>query len=482
MDKKPIIFLNRIKQEGRDCLKLYYWNNEMITKRIKQNDWIKYSIEFGAYYTREQERTIGILKDLFDDIAEVDITKLDWEQQVKTRIVANNIGRSFRDQTALMREPKENTITLFPFEDAGIKVICFKHYFNKEQLSQISHKKVFSYNTNEKVWQFLANRFNLNNAIDFLMPHFIIKLNADLKVSDLNIKRKLLEQSYKKGIHYKTCPIEFLNYMQLHNYSESTITTYHNMVLRFLNAFKGNSLMQINDFEVAEIDSYHEVWMQKSAPSSSLINQSINAIKLYYRVISNKDINLNDVHRPMRNKNLPTIYSREEVKRIIDHIQNPKHKAIIFLIYSAGLRVSELTNILVDDILVDRKMVFVRRSKGRKDRYTTLAESALSMIADYMIKYKPEKFLFEGQYGGKYSSTSIRNILKAAKKRADVKTPGSVHTLRHSFATHLLENGTDLRYIQELLGHNSSKTTEIYTHVSTLNISKITSPGDLINL
>lgn len=291
----------------------------------------------------------------------------------------------------------------------------------------------------------------------------------------------LLEQSYVKGSDFKSCPLAFPEYMQLHNYSNSTFITYHNLVLRYLNTFKGHRLSQVNDFCIGEIDAYHKTWMQRSSPSSSLINQSVNAIKLYYKVISNKLIDSKDIHRPMRNKILPKVYSREEIKRIIKCIKNPKHKTIIFLIYSAGLRVCELINMRVEDIMVDRKMVFIRRSKGRKDRYTILADSALSMLTEYIIKHKPGNYLFEGQFGGRYSSTSIRNILKAAKMKAGVITPGSAHTLRHSFATHLLENGTDLRYIQELLGHSSSRTTEIYTHVSTLNISKITSPGDLIN-
>ena len=198
--------------------------------------------------------------------------------------------------------------------------------------------------------------------------------------------------------------------------------------------------------------------------------------------MSNKEIDLQAIHRPMRNKTLPNVYSREEIRKIIKSINNLKHRTMIFLIYSAGLRISELINMRVEDIMVDRKMVLIRRSKGRKDRYSTLADSALEMLTRYIIQSKPTNYLFEGQFGGQYSSTSIRNVLHAAKKKAGVRTMGSVHTLRHSFATHLLENGTDLRYIQELLGHNSSKTTEIYTHVSTLNISKITSPGDLINL
>jgi site-specific recombinase XerD len=292
----------------------------------------------------------------------------------------------------------------------------------------------------------------------------------------------LLEQSYLKDSRYKSCPIEFMEFMQLHNYSQSTFVTYHNLVLRYINTFKASSLWQVNCFGVNEIDGYHKQWMQKNAPSSSLVNQSVNAIKLYYKVVGKKEVDLSEIHRPLKYRGLPNIYSREEVQRILNCIKNPKHKAMIFLIYSAGLRVSELLNMQVADILFDRKMVFIRKSKGRKDRYTTLAERAFGLLKEYIQNAKPTKYLFEGQYGERYSSTSVRNILAQAKKQAGVNTPGAVHTLRHSFATHLLENGTDLRYIQELLGHQSSKTTEIYTHVSTLNISQITSPGDLINI
>jgi len=319
-------------------------------------------------------------------------------------------------------------------------------------------------------------------ALEYLIPEYSIKINSELKISDLKLRLMLLEQSYKKDKYFISCPIEFLEYMQLHNYSRSTFDTYHNMILRYLNTFKGHSLSQINNFGVEEIDTYHKIWMQNSSPSSSLINQSVNAIKLYYKVVNKILINLEDIHRPMRNKTLPTVYSLAEIRGIFGCIQNTKHKTMLFLVYSAGLRVSELISMRVEDILVDRKMILIRQSKGRKDRYTTLASAALAMLRSYMKEYKPEKYLFEGQYGGQYSSTSVRKILHTAKRKAGIATPGSVHTLRHSFATHLLENGTDLRYIQELLGHKSSKTTEIYTHVSTLNISQITSPGDMINL
>ena len=191
---------------------------------------------------------------------------------------------------------------------------------------------------------------------------------------------------------------------------------------------------------------------------------------------------LEQLARPKRNKPLPEVYSKDEVERLIKSVENPKHKAVLFLIYSAGLRIGEVLRLRKEDLLRDRKLLFIRKSKGRKDRYTKLAGNALILIDKYLEEVTPKEYLFEGQYGGQYSTTSIRNTLHKAKDQAGITTRGSVHTLRHSFATHLLESGTDLRYIQELLGHESSKTTEIYTHVSNLNLSKITSPGDLINI
>lgn len=479
-DSLPTIFLNRVKLKDKDYVRLYFKSNDDIISRIKCNDWIRYSVELNAYYVKDTESNIGILNELFSDIAEVSTRHLEWKPRPKISTV--RIGKNPMHQTALNKRPEMDKIMLFPFEKEGRSYIGFKQFLKKEDYLKLRNTEIFKRNEENGLWQFPANRKNLLNALAFLIPRFTVKLNSDLKISDLKIRIMLLEQSYVKGKDYKSCPIQFAEYMQLHHYSKSTFDTYHYLVLRYINTFKGHRLQQINGFGVQEIDTYHKLWLQQSSPSASLINQSINAIKLYYKVMTQSSLDLKAVHRPMKNKLLPQVYSQDEVKRIINSVENSKHKTILLLIYSAGLRVSELINMRVEDILVDRKMVFIRRAKGRKDRYTTLANATLSMLTEYMIQYKPQNYLFEGQYGGQYSSTSIRNILHAAKRKAKIKTPGSVHTLRHSFATHLLENGTDLRYIQELLGHRSSKTTEIYTHVSTLNISKITSPGDLLNL
>lgn len=322
----------------------------------------------------------------------------------------------------------------------------------------------------------------MKEVVEFLVQHYMVRINTELKISDLEIKRLLLEQRFEKNEKFISVPDEFLAYMQLHHYSMNTFDTYHNMVLRFLNWDDTTTLEQINDFEVEEIDRYHETWMQQLNPSDSVINQSINAIKLYYKTVEDREMNLKEIHRPKRKKMLPTIYSLDEVQRIIHSIDNLKHRTMILLIYSAGLRLNEMINLKVEDVLEDRRMIYIKGGKGRKDRYTILSNTALEMLHQYKEVYHPERFLFEGQYGGPYSPTSVRRVLAQAKVKAGVTKQGAVHTLRHSFATHLLENGTDLRYIQELLGHQSPKTTEIYTHVTTINISKITSPGDLIDL
>ncbi|RLD39892.1 MAG: hypothetical protein DRI86_16240 [Bacteroidetes bacterium] len=477
------IYLNKFQYKDNIYIKLFYYQpNDNIVKRIVKNDWIRYSVTFSTYFVKYSEFNINLIKELFADIAKVSTKYINRIYNINPKYTSNSIGLSTYKKDILRKRDVVPKITFFSYENNGNKLIGFKYRFTKEKRHEILMQGVFKYSEEMAIWYISALPSQLKKAIEYLLPHYSIKINSELKIHNLEIKRLLLEQEYEKKWNFKSCPIEFLEYMKLHNYSWSTFNTYHNLLVLYINTFEGHNLSRINNFGVDEIDTYHKIWMQKSSPSASLINQSINAIKLYYKVITKQSLQLENVIRPLRNKNLPTIYSSDEIKKIVSCIKNIKHKTMIFVIYSAGLRISELINMHNDDILLDRKMILVKGGKGRKDRYTILAESAIRLINKYKNSYNPKNYLFEGQYGGKYSATSLRNILSRAKKKAGVTTIGSIHTLRHSFATHLLENGTDLRYIQELLGHSSSKTTEIYTHVSTLNISKIISPGDLINI
>ena len=211
---------------------------------------------------------------------------------------------------------------------------------------------------------------------------------------------------------------------------------------------------------------------------SAYQNQLINAIKLFYEKVYNKKLIIENIERPIRARPLPKVLSQEDIKKIIDSISNLKHKTIISLIYSVGLRRSEAINTKITDIDSKRMTITINNSKGNKDRIVGLSEKILQMLIKYYKKGKLKEYLFEGQNGGKYSAISIQKIFKKAKNKSGINIKDGVHLLRHSFATHLHESGIDIRTIQEILGHKSTKTTEIYTHVSTKSIKNVKSPFD----
>ena len=214
---------------------------------------------------------------------------------------------------------------------------------------------------------------------------------------------------------------------------------------------------------------------------SSTLDVIINGLKFYYSVILNKKFAF-EITRPKKDKYLPTVLNKTEIKNIINSIDNIKHKTMIMLIYSAGLRVSEASKMRVQDIDFERETITVKNSKNRKDRITILSQTFAQILKKYLELYNPNYWLFEGQ--NKKNHITIRTIQKVfeiAMKNANIKKETGVHGLRHSFATNLLEEGTDIRYIQDLLGHASPKTTMIYTHVCSKKLKNIKSPLDTIN-
>ena len=231
----------------------------------------------------------------------------------------------------------------------------------------------------------------------------------------------------------------------------------------------------LNDFSVLKIKKFRE-WMLsritnddvikfnnefvlKNNLSASYQNQVVNAVKLFFREIQNKNINVELIHRPKRPKVLPNVLSKEEIKLILNAHSNLKHKAMLSLIYSCGLRCGELIQLKPEHIDSKRNIIIIKQAKGRKDRIAPLSEKIIVLLREYYVACKPKKYLFEGQTSGEqYDARSLQLVLKQALKKTNIKKPVSLHWLRHSYATHLLESGTDLRYIQEILGHSSSKT------------------------
>ncbi len=269
---------------------------------------------------------------------------------------------------------------------------------------------------------------------------------------------------------------QFQRYLRSKRYSESTVKTYSEALKSFLTFYKEKSVYEITNDDVIV---YNTEFILKNKLSSSYQNQIVNAIKLYFTTQRGFKINIDQIHRPKREKTLPNVLSKEEVKQLLESHSNLKHKTMLSLIYSCGLRCGELLALKPVHIDSKRNIVLLKNSKGKKDRIVPLSGKILEMLRDYYKIYKPTSYLFEGQtIGTPYDERSLQQVLKQALKKAGISKPVTLHWLRHSYATHLLENGTDLRYIQELLGHNSSKTTEIYTHVSTKSIQQIKSPFD----
>lgn len=271
----------------------------------------------------------------------------------------------------------------------------------------------------------------------------------------------------------------FTGFMKRRRYSKRTITTYSGIVRAFHTALRGVSPERLTD---EDIGRYINRFFVDAGRSRSYQNQAVNALKLYYRTQYDRNIGLDVALRPKPERKLPNILSQDEVGRLLTSFKNQKHKTIFYLIYSAGLRISEVVNLTLQDIDSSRSVIRIRNSKGAKDREVPLSARALEQLRIYYKVFKPKKFLFEGQFGGPYSTRSVQALFRRALKETGIRKPATVHTLRHSYATHLLENGTDIRIIQELLGHRSSKTTELYTYVSQQTKQKIPNPLDQLDL
>ena len=372
-------------------------------------------------------------------------------------------------------------------------------------ITQITHNHIntiiFKFNESDYLESLLKNNiqgFNWNNEINSWSCLYYSSLKKELfqilkgkywlDYSGLNFKTHINEVKKQKTNptlaplteEHKTHLTEFNNYLLSKRYSPSTIKTYTESISTFLRYFISKPINEINHTDLIEFNNHY---ILRKNLSNSFQNQVVNAVKLFFQIVENKKLIVELIHRPKREKKLPNVLSKEEVKVILEAPKNIKHKAMLSLIYACGLRRSELLNLTLKDILSDRNLLFIRQSKGKKDRVVPISNKLIDLLRDYYKAYKPKNWLFEGQQSGeRYSERSIQLVLNHAVTKVKIDKPISLHWLRHSYATLPIaigiENGTDLRYIQELLGHSSSKRTEIYTHVSTSIIKMIKSPFD----
>jgi integrase/recombinase XerD len=270
--------------------------------------------------------------------------------------------------------------------------------------------------------------------------------------------------------------IKFADWMRNRRYSESTIKCYTQGISLFFRFLENKDPALISN---EDLETFHKTYIISRKYSASFQSQIINGVKLYFSNRLKRTLEPTEIERPRLPRLLPHILSKEEVKAVLQAHQNIKHRAMLSLIYACGLRRGELLRLKLTDIDSKRGMLRINQGKGAKDRLVPISEKMLDLLREYYRYAKPREYLFEGLVSGQpYSGKSLENVLNQAVVKAKLTKRPTLHWLRHSYATHLLENGTDLRYIQELLGHQSSKTTEIYTHVSTKSLQNIKSPFD----
>ena len=273
---------------------------------------------------------------------------------------------------------------------------------------------------------------------------------------------------------YRCCPEDYLSKLELKRYANNTIRTYVHFFESFINYYSTIDLQAITEIHIR---AYLKMLIHQQK-SNSYLNQVINSIKFYYEVVLGMPNRFYEVERPRKEHKLPTVISKEDVLALIEQTNNIKHRCSVELLYGSSLRRNELLSLKIEDIDSKRMLVHVKKAKGNKDRITLLSQNALQDLRSYYKTWKPKEYLFEGQKGGKYSGQSVVKVVKTAAHKAKIRITVTPFMLRHSFATHLLEAGVDLRQIQVLLGHSSSKTTEIYTHVATNTFKTIKNPLD----
>jgi site-specific recombinase XerD len=314
--------------------------------------------------------------------------------------------------------------------------------------------------------------FNIFNGVVWVnCNYFFDKKPINDNIEPMNItwfrQRSLPE-------NFRHCPTSYLDKLQLKKYANNTVKSYILAFETFINHYKAKELIQINENDVRN----YVLKLIQENKSDSYINIAINSIKFYYESVLGMPNRFYQIERPRKAKKLPKVLSKEDVLKIIANTNNLKHKCIASLLYSSGIRRNELINLKLTDIDSKRMLILIEAAKGKKDRYTILSHTLLKDLREYYKQWKPEKYIFEGLYGKQYSVQSVGQIVKNAAIKAGIQITVTPHMLRHSFATHLLEDGVDIRQIQVLLGHSSTKTTEIYTHVATTTFNKITNPLD----
>jgi integrase/recombinase XerD len=532
---KKKVFIKRIFHREKWRLAIIFDYDEKINSIIRTIKNINYSKTHSCWYTDDNEETLRQIFQIFKDKAEVDISAISTKSSFSgTEPLAGN-DQSFsalpgtdkeiiisREEALapgldpdksgsddIVRLPRteieiipdtgetseshlipdqkriETTVNrprLGPVEfrinenDSRLS-IRFIGYYNKEWIDEIRTYGKSYYDKVHREFLLPWSKLTVDSLSDYfasvgvevrvVRPVVSDELKASRKeIGDEVRARELGEKAYE-GLEL------VLSHLNEVRYSNKTNEAYLSLLELF---FKYYNEKDPEEITLEEVSAFLNDYVVKFGFSASYQNQMVSAIKNYYEIMGKGRIKPEMLDRPRRSRALPKVFSKEEVKKILNSTRNIKHKLLLWLIYSCGLRRSEVTNIMITDLDRDRKILHIREGKGRVDRIVPVSDKVWEKLDEYVDSFYPKKYLFEGQHGGRYSVESVYNVFKQALKKAGIMKEVGVHSLRHSYATHLHESGLDIRYIQELLGHKSTRTTEIYTHVSRRNLVSVRSP------
>lgn len=369
------------------------------------------------------------------------------------------------------------SITLEPFTHNSKSCVAIKFPFDFETKEYIKKFNDVYWTKTHRTFYIYYDEIRLENFKAYLKKGGL-QLNEE--------PRQDIVPYYRKGVTFELAKLNeektnvyrhFLGFLKGKRFSDSTITTYGGFILEFLWFTGDKPVDKLNENDVRH---YIEWAVSTLNYAISTHRQMVSSLKHFTYFYPACSINIDKIHMPRKDKKLPTVLSIEEVLLLLQSTKNLKHRTVIAMLYGSGLRIGELIDLKLSDFDFKRKQLHIKNAKGRKDRYTTIAESLFPLLKNYHNTYKPKVYFIENPHGGKYSAESIRAFLKKNVKAAGLTKLVTPHTLRHSYATHMLEQGIDLRYIQELLGHSRPETTMIYTHVTRKDLQQIKSPLDVV--
>lgn len=508
---KKKVTLKRLFHRDKMRIGIFFDYDEKLKSVVRSIPGSLFSGSNSCFYVDDSEENLKIILKAFRDIAEVDISHLTKKERFSDNSTFSS-GKSISEAKAshLKFFHKEegyepvHPITIVTIsgdkmersgkvviksdasygavefrinEKEGLLVIKFLGSYDDEWIKEFRSYDGCRYDMRRKEWLLSWSKMTCDSLADYFACRGIgVNIKKQVVNEALMSERKITGDGIRaKELGKKA--LDGLDLLEMHldenRYSVRTRESYLSALEFFFRYFSPREPMEITE---DEISLFIYDYIIRLGYSASYQNQMVSAIKTFYLISGKGKVNPDFIERPRRSRALPKVFSKDEVSRILNSARNTKHKLLLWLIYSCGLRRSEVTNVKLSDLDRERSIIHIREGKGMVDRIVPVSMKVWDKIDEYMGSYRPRVYIFEGQSGGRYSSESVYRVFKDALLRAGIKKDVGVHSLRHSYATHLHESGLDIRYIQELLGHKSSRTTEIYTHVSRRNLIAVRSP------